>query len=208
MKNLLFLSVILIYFSFNLKGQEFEKEIKNALKTTPMLDFRLDSRNSFISSSNVRIFGIKLGLQYDNKISIGLGYNQLVSELNNNEIRLGDSLYSGRLNYNYLSPYIEYIFYQDKQWEFSIPVQFGVGNTFYSNNNENQPSELYRKTVISYEPAIIFQYRFLKYFGAGMGVGYRLMIIPNKNIEERFTSPVYLFKFKVYFQELYGDILD
>lgn len=208
MHKLLFFLFLFYVFSFNTIGQEFEEEIKEAFKTTPSIDFRLDSRSSFISSSNVRIFGVKVGLQYANKISLGIGYNQLVSDLNNSRISIGDSLYSGRLNYKYLSPYIEYIFYQDKQWEFSIPVQFGIGNTFYSNNNNTKPSEIFKKTVLSYEPAITFQYRFLKYFGAGMGVGYRLMIVPNKQIEERFTSPVYLFKFKVYFQELYRDVVD
>lgn len=203
---------LLVFFSFTLLSantiwaQQFEEELRSALKTTPKLDVRLDSRHSFISTSGVRIFGVKLGLQYDNKLSIGLGYNRLVSEILNDEIKHKSDTYLGELQYNYISPYLEYIFYQDEQWELSIPVQFGIGNAFYSNSSESGPERLNLKTVISYEPAITFQYRFLKYFGAGMGVGYRLMLVPNNQIEERFTSPVYLFKFKIYFQELYRDI--
>ena len=58
---------------------------------------------------------------------------------------------------------------------------------------------LSRKFVCSYEPAIAFEYRFLDYFGAGMGVGYRLMIATNKELDEQFTSPVYIFKLKISF---------
>ena len=66
--------------------------------------------------------------------------------------------------------------------------------------------KLNQKFVITYEPAITFQYRFLKYFGAGLGVGYRLMLKPNPQIEEKFTSPVYILKTKIYFQDIWQDI--
>lgn len=208
MQKLIIAFLLTFTCSFYLKSQDFEQELKTSLKTKPKVDFRLDSRSSFISTSGVRIFGVKLGLQYNNKLSIGLGYNQLISGIENKSIDFDGVKYTGNLQYNYVSPYIEYIFYEDRKWELSIPVQFGFGNAFYENTTDAGPKRFNVKRVVSYEPAITFQYRILKYFGAGMGVGYRLMIIPNNEIKERFTSPVYLFKFKFYFQELYSDFLD
>ena len=59
---------------------------------------------------------------------------------------------------------------------------------------------------MTYEPAITFQYRLLKYFGAGFGIGYRLMVVPNQQLNEKFTSPVYIFKTRIYFQDILRDL--
>lgn len=191
--------------SSNVYAQKFEAEIKEALQEKPTFEFRLDSRTSFINQTGVRIFGVKIGLQYDNKLSFGLGYNFLISSIKKN-ISLPATEIEAKLKFRNLSPYLEYVFYRDEKWELSIPVQFGFGNSFYENKSESGASKLSNQFVISYEPAITFQYRFLTYFGAGMGVGYRLMIIPNREVDEQFTSPVYLFKFKIYFQDLWKDL--
>ena len=195
------------FLTFLIYSQEFEQELKEAIRVKPKLEFRFDSRNSFISSSSVRIAGIKAGVQFDNKLSIGLGYNQLWSIISNKSLNWQGNVLSGEIKYNYLSPYIDYIFYRDERWELSIPIQLGFGNSYYLNQSEIGPKKLNKSFVVSYEPAISFEYRIFRYFGLGMGVGYRLMVIPNREIEERFTSPVYIFKVKIYFQELYNQLL-
>lgn len=189
---------------FHLNAQNFEQEIVNSLQSKPKFDARIDSRNSFINQSGVRVFGLKAGIQYENKISIGIGYNFLWSEINKRITNKGQLL-NVDLGYYYFSPYVEYVFYEDPRWQLSIPVQFGFGESYYKNKKLEGPRFIARKFVASYEPAIAFQYRFLKYFGAGMGVGYRLMIVPNRNVEEKFTSAVYIFKLKVYFDQLMKD---
>lgn len=200
-------STILFFLFIQLSSaQEFEREIKEAIHGKAKLDLRLDSRHSFVSESGVRVLGIKFGLQFEEKLSIGLGYNQLSSELLKNDVDWNGIPLRGQLVYRYFSPYVDYIFYQDDKWELSIPVQLGYGDTYYLNKMDVGPRQLKKKRVFSYEPAITFQYRFSKYFGAGMGVGYRLMIKGNPAIEERFTSPVYLFKFKLYFQEILNEL--
>lgn len=199
---LLFLCLNKISFS-----QEFEKEIKNLLQEKPKLEFKLDSRNSFISSSNVRVFGLKVGLIHLNKLSYGIGYNFLQSNIKvlNYKSELG--LVDVNLFYRYWSPYIDYVFYEDSKWQLSIPIQLGFGTTFYrSKTNDNR--KLAQEFVMSYEPAITFQYRVLEYFSLGAGIGYRVMLVDNKNIEERFNSPVYLLKFKFYFQDFYKDVIN
>lgn len=203
MKVLLTISV-LCCLCVQLNAQHFEAEIKQALKTKPKLDFRLDSRNSFINQNGVKVFGFKVGAQFDDKLSFGLGYNFLWSELSK-EFNEGGSLANAKLGFYYFSPYVEYVFYEDQKWQLSIPLQVGLGESYYKNTSDIGPQFYDRQFVASYEPAIAFQYRFLTYFGAGMGVGYRLMIIPNTEIEEQFTSPVYVFKFKVYFEKLLED---
>ncbi len=188
-----------------LAAQEFEAELKEAIRQKPKLELRLDSRNSFINQSGVRVYGLKLGVQFDNKLSFGLGYNQLWSDVKNT-IEYKEIEHRSRLRFYNISPYVSYVFYRDEKWELSIPVQFGFGSSFYQNRENFGPDKIHQKFVVSYEPAITFQYRFLKYFGAGLGIGYRLMLKPNRELEERFTSPVYIFKTKIYFQDLLQDI--
>jgi len=202
-KPLLFFCIYVL--SVACSAQEFEAELKDAIHARPRLEARFDSRTSFINQRGVRVSGFKLGLQFADKLSFGIGYNYLGSRYRRN-LEVDNSSYFVRLRFNVISPYLEYVFYQDKRWELSIPVQFGFGQSYYSNENDLGPTRFEEGFVMTYEPAITFQYRFLKYFGAGMGVGYRLMVVPNKGIEENFTSPVYIFKVKLYFQDLMSDI--
>lgn len=196
---------ICLLLPFFLSAQEFEEEIKNAFKQDPKIDIRLDSRHSFINQTGVKVFGIKMGVQYDKKISIGIGYNILWEPLDR-EIEYKGLVYTVELGFYNFSPYIEYVFYRDERWELSIPVQLGFGSSFYTNKEDFGPRKIYPKFVMSYEPAITFQYRFLRYFGAGLGVGYRLMVLPNSQLKESFTSPVYIFKTNIYFQDIIRDI--
>ena len=202
-KPLLFLTICVM--SLTSAAQEFEAELKEAIHTKPRIEARFDSRTSFINQTGVRVSGFKLGVQFANKLSFGLGYNYLGSKLRRS-LELDGNTYFVRLRFNVISPYVEYVFYRDRHWELSIPVQFGFGESYYSNENDLGPNRFEVGFVMTYEPAITFQYRFLKYFGAGMGVGYRLMLVPNNGIEENFTSPVYIFKLKLYFQDILRDI--
>lgn len=195
-KPLIFLLFLLPLIS---KAQYFEQEINNALKDEPRFVAYLDSRSAFISTNGVRVFGVKAGLQFAEKLTFGIGYNQLSSSYQN-DVLIGGLRTRVELNYWYLSPFIEYTFYRDRQWELMIPVQLGIGESYYRTLGQKDVNNF--SWVVSYEPAIAFQYRFLEVFGAGFGVGYRLMIYPNTELEERFTSPVYMLKLKVYFDDL------
>jgi len=195
----IFIAVLWALFPSLLTAQYFEEEIKTALKSEPRFIAYLDSRGAFISTNGVRVFGVKAGLQYAEKLTFGIGYNQLSSQYVNYLSENGAEK-RVELRYWYVSPFIEYTFYRDKQWELMIPVQLGVGESYYEASESGDISNF--SWVVSYEPAIAFQYRFLDVFGAGFGVGYRLMLYPNRELEERFTSPVYMLKFKVYFDDL------
>lgn len=187
----------------NASSQSFEQELRDAISTRPKLELRLDSRHSFINQSGVKVFGLKAGVQFDNKLSFGIGYNRLWSPLSS-EIVLRGVPTKVELGFSNFSPYVEYVFFRDKKWELSIPIQFGFGNSYYLRTIDDE--KINRRFVMSYEPAITFQYRFLRYFGAGLGIGYRLMLKPNRELEETFTSPVYIFKTKVYFESLLKDL--
>lgn len=187
------------------KAQSFEQELRDAVKTSPKFEYRMDSRHSFINQKGVKTAGIKMGVQFADKLSFGLGYNQLWSPLQN-EINVNGIETKVSLGFSNISPYVEYVFFRDNKWELSIPVQLGFGRSFYKNESGLGKKHLRAEFVLSYEPAITVQYRVFKYFGAGLGIGYRFMVISNNQLEEKFTSPVYIFKTTIYFQDILRDL--
>lgn len=196
------LSILLVFLSISSQAQAqyFEAEIRKALRAEPRFVAYLDSRGAFINRNGVRVIGVKAGIQYEEKLTFGIGYNQLYSNYDNTIHHEGLEK-EVDLRFWYLSPFVEYTFYRDRRWELLIPVQFGFGESYYETKIDSR--NIRYSFVVSYEPAIAFQYRFLGVFGAGFGLGYRLMIVPNPELEETFTSPVYMLKFKVYFDDLF-----
>ena len=204
--NILFIIGILP----NVIAQSFEEDVLDALESKPKLDLRLDSRHSFINQGGVSVFGIKGGIEYDRKLRFGLGFNILTTRQSRtvNYIENGQQKKdeNARLVFYNFSPYVEYVFFKQKKWEISVPVQIGFGTSYYNYYTLSGKQEDSRKFVLTYEPAITAQYTLLKYFGPGLGIGYRLMIVDNKAIEESFNSPVYIFRMKVFFGVIYDDL--
>lgn len=201
----IFLLLLVILSNNDGLAQVFEQELRDAIKTKPKAEFRMDSRHSFINQKGVKTVGFKIGMQFADKLSFGLGYNQLWSPLRSSVMNKGVQT-EVELSFFTVSPYLEYVFFKDDKWELSIPVQFGFGSSYYLNKSSLVNEQLRKEFVVTYEPAITFQYRILKYFGAGLGIGYRFMIIPNRQLEEQFTSPVYIFKTRIYFQDILRDL--
>lgn len=196
----------LICCSYNVKGQ-FIDSIRQAFTEKPKLDVRFGARNSFITTKHAKIFGVKVGLNYNNTVKIGVGYNWLLSDIErvnkvfNNETE--EEIIS-KLKFNYVSPYIEYVFLQHKKWETSIPVSIGFGAVNYKSTNVAFTTT--KKFVLLYEPYMMAQYKFTRYTGVGFGVGYRLLVLGNSAMNENFNSPIYVLKFKVFFSDIYRDI--
>ena len=208
-KGIFFISILLL--SFNCQAQFFDS-IRTSLTYKPKLDVKLDSRNGFISASVARIIGLKVGLDYNKTFKIGAGYNFLFSDIKQNVAVVDHSgnrnTIQGEYRFQYLALYSEYVFYKNDPWEISILAHFGGGvsrirYTDLSGNSSNTPS----KFVLLYEPYMTAQYKFLKYFGVGAGVGYRLAYSSDQFSRRQLNSPIYVYKFKFFFAEFYQDVL-
>lgn len=180
-----------------------EDDFKTAFHTKPKLDIKLDTRFSFIASSDIRTTGAKIGLSFNQQFKTGLGYNQLITP-SRSFIKKENKDVKVELTYEYLSPYIEYIYYNSKRWEFNISMQFGFGRAYYQfiDSDSGQKQKTNQSFIWSYEPSMLIDYKIVRWFGIGTGVGYRLVLYKNKNITEQLTSPVYIFKLKIYLGEI------
>lgn len=186
--------------------------IAQHFEVKPKFSARFDSRNSFVATQNARIFGIKIGWEYNDAIKLGIGYNRLDSKISKPKYSLNDETMNfdtleSTLKFEYLSPFFEYVFFKTKRWEHAIPVQIGIGNSRYEYIDKAGivHYENYRPVVL-YEPAMTTQFKIFPWIGLGAGVGYRLILVGNRQINENLNSPTYVFRVKVFLGDLYRGV--
>jgi hypothetical protein len=207
---------ILISFSFFIsisKSQPTLDSIKFCLQQRPQIFLKLDGRSSFIDNSRAKIFGIKGGLNYGKRLMFGIGYNQLSQPAGNFDELFYFYDTKGKLNpvvahlkMYYFSAYAEYVFYQTTHWELGLPLQIGLGKSYYTYNFSGSKKKTEETLNFIYEPAISIEYKFVKWIGVGADVGYRFMITSDKHLNKNFTSPTYAFKLLIYYSEIFKSL--
>ena len=190
---------------------DFISDIRLSLNENPTLDFRIDSRHSFITARVARIVGIKVGANFDHRVKIGLGYNMLWNDISQNRIisNSRDEVETVNANFHlsYISPYFEYSFYTQERWDISILALLGIGRSHFSYTDQfGKEYKTDPSTFVLWEPYMTAEYKLWKYFGVGAGVGYSLAFSQNAFTRRNLTSPIYVFKFKLYFNELFKDL--
>lgn len=209
MQKSTYILLFLCLFTISTTAQPTLDTIKLSLKQKPHLFGKFDSRNSFINNSRAKIFGLKTGLNFGNRLYFGIGYNQLnppsedfdkIIYVVNANAELEKT--TAMLRLFYISVHAEYVFYQTKHWELSMPLQFGVGQTYYKYNQFGKRKVIDKDLNFIYEPAVSVEYKFVKWAGVGVDVGYRFMLTSYKNLNQKFTSPTYAFKFLLYYNEI------
>ncbi len=212
-KKVFTLLIFFLILSYLIKAQPALDTIKWAFQQNPHLFAKLDTRNSFIENSRAKIFGVKIGLNFGKRVHIGIGYNQLYPPA-----RDFDSYYyfkksankidsvTSRLRLFYISTHIEYIFYQTKHWELSIPLQIGIGKSYYVYSILNKKGRTQENWNFIYEPAVSVEYKIVKWIGVGADVGFRFAITNDRKINQKFNSPTYAFKLLIYYNEIFKSI--
>lgn len=161
---------------------------------------KFDTRNSFISNQYAKIHGIKVGLSFNKTTNIGLGYHWMPKR----SIDLDpQNLNKIDLKFGYAIAFFEYNFYKSKRWSAEIPVQIGLGKAQYTDVDFGVTKA--SSWIIIYEPAMTIEYKFLRYFGLGGGVGFRLAIKTDQQINESFSAPEYILRVKIYFGDIYKE---
>jgi hypothetical protein len=166
--------------------------------------FKFETRNSFITGSSAKIYGIKAGVAFGKRFNAGIGYNFIGTELTQSLELTKNQLVQADIVMNYIAPFVEYSFYRKGPWELSVPIQIGAGKSFLRYTLDEQQHVVNRNTVVLYEPGMTFEYKILNVIGVGAGFGYRIMLKNNRDIEQQFTSPVYALRLRLIFDELYG----
>jgi len=205
-----YFGIILFFTVHLLQAQDtthtFERAFKVSFHTKPQLDVKLDNRYSFIRALDVRTIGIKAGLSFNQKFKTGIGFNRMLLSVKS-LIKENNKLLAANLKYYYFSPYIEYYYYNSKRWAFDLSAQVGFGQAYLQGLTINGEKIIRKKTwILSYEPAMLIDYKIIRWIGIGTGVGYRIILYKSSGIDQKFSSPEYIFKLKVYLGEIYRTI--
>ena len=181
--------------------------LKNSLhhKPRPLVGF--GGRNSFIQNSRADIWGFKAGISFNKRVKMGAGYNYMSTDLTQ-AIHLLDQAGSSQqvlmhMKLHYVSAYFEYVYFKNKHWEFSIPLQLGIGNSKYEYSFQGLNYERDNEPIVLYEPMVETEYYIFPWLGLEADVGLRLMLKNNRAIGKNFNSPMYAFGAFIAWDELY-----
>ena len=197
MKKQLFIFCLLVINLF-CKGQ-FMDSIYDVIKQKRSFNINLELRFSFINNQLTTVNGLRGGISFNRKLRIGGGISWLNSDLFiDNEKQY--------LKFVYLCLYSDIVFYKTKRWQLSVPIQIGMGSSWFQKETQfsfsNKDSKYF---LLLYEPGITTQFKVFKWLGFGTDVAYRFTLKNEKNIGENLNSPTYSFKILTWIDQLYYD---
>lgn len=176
--------------------------------------FMLDSYYSSVGSRGADVFGLKGGVEVDRKWRFAAGYNKITSDIvEYKDLPASEVPYAGaatvkaQLYMQYFPLMAEYIFYDKDPWQFSLPEQIGYGRSYFQYyDSGGGKRKIYDHGVLVTDLGVAGQYKVLKWFGAGIGVGYRVMLVNNPEIKTDFNTFVFSWRLKFFFAEIYKSI--
>lgn len=186
-------------------GKRFVKSLDDAFHTNPKLVLGFDTRRSFFSNTDVKITGIRAGLEFDHRVRFWLGLHFLNTPIYrafhvSDSLGIPDTIHS-KMNFGYLSFITEYVWLRTKRWEASVPLYIGFGNMSFTGFEAGTT-----KKFGLLELDVQGHYKFFSWIGLGGGVGYRWMLSRDDRLRRNFNNPVYIFKVKLFLGELYKSI--
>ncbi|MFN0030712.1 MAG: hypothetical protein ACKVOR_00985 [Flavobacteriales bacterium] len=200
-RSMLFIFVISLVVPFGLRSQtiNLSDSLSQILRHKPSPTVRFDTRNSFITGNSVRVYGIKAGLSFRQSLAFGFGYNWISKGVRAKPTN-DQMLHDAELRMRYVSLFADYIFYKKGSWEATVPVQVGYGISYWK---KPDGQKLNSGGIALYEPMMTVEYKVLHVLAVGGGLGYRIMLHNNREIDQQFTSPVYVLRVRILFEELW-----
>lgn len=197
MKRLVLILILLVPF-WAFGQQEENKKVRFLAK--------IETRNSFVQTHHTTFLGVRVGFEFKFPIRCGIGYywpltNHDSKFYNPADFGLTDPTAQPKLRY--AIGYIDYSFYKEDDWTLSVPVQIGIGETYYKSSESNRFAN---ELVVPMEAGIAVDYLFSKWMGFGVGLGYRVMLKNNKQVKENFNSPYYQVRLNILFTEIFRGI--
>ena len=185
---------------------EMTDSLKAAFHYKPKPSFDFGTRNSFVQNSRADIWGFKLGVSYHKRVRMGAGYNFMLSDLTQ-PLQFTDAgknqEVSMHMQLRYFAVYFEYVYYKTRHWEFSIPLQVGIGNSKYIYSYQGAEHSMNNQLIALYEPMVQTEYYIFPWLGAEVDVGLRLMLKNKTAINKNFNGPMYAFGMFLAYDELY-----
>ncbi len=174
--------------------------LRHHLEVAPKPTFYWTSYNSFMTGRRIGIQALKAGMIFNKRLTLGVGYHWMGRGVEEYLSQEGTMV---PLKMRYVSLFGEFVFYNKNNWIGTIPVQLGCGKSFLHRKDDDENVKWKEGMVVLYEPSISIEYKFSPWIAVGMGYGYRIMLKNNHSIDQNFYAPLYVFKARVLFEELW-----
>ena len=189
------LCLLVLFIGLSVRAQLVQSLGRKVRANKPKPFLKLDTRNSFVGNANILVRGVLVGLEYGGNFRMQAGYNFLPKKYQSKFFT------AHQYKMNYLSLGVEYDFYENKKLSASMPVQLGFG---VQNKQSSVEQSNNYKGLILYEAMLIGNYQIIKFISAGLGLGYRVVLLGNKAVLSNLNSPIYAIKVNVHLKELVG----
>ncbi|HHG84266.1 MAG TPA: hypothetical protein ENJ82_05905 [Bacteroidetes bacterium] len=180
-------------------------DLPEAFQETPKIILKFDSKQSTISNRNARIFGLRVGMSFDNKAATGFGIHFLASEFTRNFIvpdgNGGLDSIPALLDFRYMSLWFEYMILSNKRWELSLPLAIGLGEARFRGFTESTNTPM-----LFAETSFEAQYKIVEWLALSAGIGYRLPITSTQKVGENFNSPIYRLGIRLFLGYFYRKV--
>ena len=189
-------------FTLSLSAQNYPlgDSLKYHLQSEPKPTVYWTSYNSFITGRRIGIQALKAGLIFNKRLTFGVGYHWMEGGVDEFLPQQGRMI---PLKMRYASVFGEFVFYNKNNWIGTLPVQLGCGKSFLHWKDDGENVKWKEGMVILYEPSISIEYKFSPWIAVGMGYGYRIMLKNNRAIDQNVYAPLYVFKARILFEELW-----
>ena len=175
----------------------------------------LDNRESFVQASAVRIIGLNAGIMLPNRRwRVGLGgytLSRSYADLYVYQIKNGkrtkkviDTL-TPQLDLTYFTPNISYVFFQRRWLEISLPVDFGLGRSHYTETNQNdQVKTDTRGLFFPVEAGVNVLVKPFRWVGVSGSLGYRKSVF-EVDYKEDFDGLYFSYRLNVFVGNIWRD---
>lgn len=208
--TILLTGIFIVFCPVLLNAGVIEQDTIPGKKHLGKLISNFDSRYSFIDKETVKINGIKLGMEWNERWRTGLGIYFLSNRFNKPEDAVASlpGKQIANLRFRYFVLYGEYIFLQNRKWEISAPMQAGMGTLYYKYKDETgQQIKTDRQLIYLAEPSVAAHYKIFYWLGIGAGAGYRQVLNPDSSLAHDLDEPIYYGKVKLFLGELYKEYI-
>lgn len=183
--------------------------LKSATTGNPKTFLGFHNRNTFINTNTVKLNGLVLGLDFNEKVKYHIGYYWLQNA--DTKLLIKDNRFpfdTIRKNigiYNF-SLGVEYSFKQTNRWNLMAPVQIGMGNLHTKYRYQDSLLLHEKGFILPIESGVNAYFSILDWLVFKSGVGYRLSI-GNKEAF-KLSAPYYSIGVSVKLGVLYQDVKD
>jgi hypothetical protein len=210
MKNAIALFISIL--TFSCLAQNLDTYNKSSWKHPVFKKYKFiagfDNRNSLIEQNSTSFMGVRAGVEINRKGRVGAGFyftNKGVYVQNQIWDRFPDQLFNSRTNFYYFSVFGEYIALRKIRWEISFPSHIGIGwaNERFYNVSQSKFVGKEKNIISLVELSALVSFRTCRWFGVGLGFGYRAIINRNELLRNSYNAPISMFRLKFYVNELY-----